>query len=676
MQQRRLSRGLALSAVTALGLTGLGTAPAHAAAPAVQMISIVNSGHLVSVKPDDSTYPETGVTLTAAVADPTATVAFEYNTDPSAADDANGWTSISAASPLGGYATTQWTPDPALVGTTVAVRVAATKDASTTYSTRRGVTITGPDSPKEAVELLGLFSSEAGFFTQPYASTGRTRTLASVAGTTSATSGSVALSWWRPSDGTFQGRVNAAVTEEQIKVSIGSPSTYAAGGSFAAALDITAFGPHTDDVLAVAAERDSDDVKPVSLRAQTISTVEVDASSTVGSSTTPVTVTVLDQDNSPIAGAEMRRSSDGGLVGYTDGRGSVVAHQPSGTGESYYANATDDDAYDGATDKVSSPVDVPAYVPVPTTTKAVLTQGVAFDDDEYADGDVALQVVDQEGKPFEGARDVSWALYPTGTTPPAPTMSTTDAHGRLVIPFDPAGPDGSYTLSYTTPSGAPVAQELSSEFVAGQAALALSPTRGSAGSGGTITYTGHLTVSGHAAPGRIVTLTYARGQELAPGLVADAGIVSGGSRTTSATVTTKADGTFTVLVSDPAEAGRPTETGGRLTAKAATVAGAANAEFGKGPGSVRLKLTGTSRGGAADKLVVDAPSSVPGETVRLFRKVGKGGWKAVLTRKLNRRGDVRITVSDTNGPAATRYKVQLVASKRVKSSTSNVRTLP
>ncbi|GAA1764992.1 hypothetical protein GCM10009795_009370 [Nocardioides hankookensis] len=680
MQPSILRRGLAVSAVSALAVTGLTMAPAHAVGPDVAFISIYNPTHRVSTRLDADT--SHSITLVAAADNSDSpTVSFEYNTDPAAGPATAGWTGIGVSPTYAnGIARAEWSPSN-LNGRSISVRLVAETVDGISYAIRNNVAVSGDSSAVNAVHLDSL---TGGYFVQPYADSSRTKTLKPVSGTTSATGGSVELSWWRASDDTFQGQTDAAVSPLDLKSS-GFPSTESvAGGEFNGALDISAYGADPGDLLLVGARRDTDDVSPpVTLYAQTLTA----ASATMDSPTstgTPVEIRATDQSMNPIAGAEVRRQSDGSLVGYTDGEGIAIAKQPNSSSETYYVNATDNNAYEGGTDQATSMVTTGAFTPTASDTEVRLADGDVFDDDEYAAGDVALQVVDQNGDPFTGVDQVSYTLYPTGTTPPAPTTASTDANGRLVVPFAPSGPDGEYTLEFTGPASTAFPAEHSQTFVAGQAALSLSPGSGVAASGGEITFKGSLAVDGSPLPGRAVAITYKRGVELVPGSGADAGMTGVGGAL-SATVTTGAKGTFTVTVDDPAEAGNPTETGGKLSAATAnnvasgesTVTGNAQestsstAEFGSGKGGVKVTLKGASKAGGPDKLAVVTPKSVQGEQVTVLRKVGKGKWTAVVTKRLGAAG-LKLALKDPNGAKVVLYKATIVTSDRVKSTTSKI----
>ena len=78
-----------------------------------------------------------------------------------------------------------------------------------------------------------------------------------------------------------------------------------------------------------------------------------------------------------VIGAEVRRSSDGKVVGYTGVDGYLAVDQASGTTDTYYVNTTDTDAYESEIDFMTEPVEVPAYVPVATATEAEFADGTS-----------------------------------------------------------------------------------------------------------------------------------------------------------------------------------------------------------------------------------------------------------------------------------------------------------
>jgi hypothetical protein len=468
--------------------------------------------------------------------------------------------------------------------------------------------------------------------------------------------------------------VDAAVRPFELKVGIGS--TAPGGGAYAADLDITAFGAAPGDAIAVAAELDTDEVNVTQLDALTIAGIEAYAQDVAAGQPTTVSITVFDGSSParPIPGAEVRRMTDGSLVGYTDARGRVQDTGIDGSLIDYYVNTTDTNAYQAGTD-FTDPTAV--YASTPSTVDPVLVDGRVFDDDEYADGDLAFQLVDAFQVPVPGA-NVEYRLYPTGSTPPATyTTTTSDSQGRARIAFAPQGPDGSYTMNYRLPA----TSDRTITFTAGDAGLVLTPAAGVASPGGQIGSTGALSVAGVPLSNRRVAATYTRGIELVPGTTADAALADGAARVLSLTSTTDPLGLVTYVVDDPTETPQGAETQGKLSlstiaaaAGGVTLSGnpaesaTATTTFGSTKGKAKVKLTGSSAG-AKDKLVVKGPDSIAGEKVTFFRVVG-GKLKKIKSKTLGKKGDTALKVKDTNGAGSTTYVVKLASSDRVQGSKS------
>ncbi|GAA1918995.1 hypothetical protein [Nocardioides hwasunensis] len=718
MQLSKLGQGLAVSAVSALVITGLAVSAAPATAADTAGVRLISQADgLASMRRDASNSVGLTVALTAQRLDPNATISFEVNANPVATDDDPGWTAVATSGETvhQPYTSVQWTPSTDLVGTRIALRAVATVPAGSgsvetrTYSTRRDVALTGAQSTTHAVSVgtspfddffIPIGPSfpvpSAGqighYFAQPYRDSGRTASLLRVYGTTSATSGTVELSAWNAADGAFRGQTNAAVSAATLKTN-GYSSTAVSGGSFRGLLDISGFDARSGDALAVRAARDTDAVLPVQLTAQRLTAISV-GEPYLGEEGASVTLTVLDQDSDSVPGAEVRRMSDGSLVDYTDINGQVSVSQPSSTSERYYANTTDNDAYEKRVDVATAPVRTPAPDAVATGTEAVFAHGPVFDDQEYRAGDIALQVLDQGGAPIRGQQQVTYSVRAAGAEPTAPTTVSTDLNGRVEIPFDPEAPDGEYVLSFTAPESAGGAEMTPVRFVAGDAELDLTPRAGTAPSGGRITYDGRLTVEGKPLPDHAIDLDYTRGTEEAPGTEADAALLVDGLRVLDAQTYSEDDGSFSVTVDDLAEAGGPAETGGRLTVATRDLGDLieATADFTAAPdttptptptptatpapvptptptptpvtdpakATVTLRLTGTDAGPARDRLRIAGSTEVAGQKVRIHVKGARGHWRSVKTLRLDERGNADVTLRDRNGDAVTHYRVRLL----------------
>lgn len=677
MPRLAVSRGLAVSAVGALAVSGLTSigAPAVAAGEGVAFVSLYNQGNDASVRADGY---DGGISLVAQRLDPAATITFEYNANPTAGDSAPGWTGIGSAAMTGDLGIFSWSPDASLVGREVAVRAVATGPGGTTYSTRRGVAVArdawGTESLTVGRQFLG--SSNFAYFQQPYASSGRTAARLAVRGLTSASDGTAQVGWWDPASQSLRGKTDAAVRPSEFKVSAGS---YAFGGSYSADLDITAFAPTPGKVIAVAAELDTDDVHVTPLDAQAISAITVVTPNVAAGQSVKVTVAVSDASSRPIAGAEVRRLSNGSLVGYTNGDGRVIDTATSGSVGSYYVNTTDNDAFEGGTDLSDAP---DPYSPGAALAFPSLRDGRVFDDQEYAAGDLSVRVDDSYQQPAPGT-NVEYRVYRTGTTPPGTyKTAVANAQGRAPLQFAPSGLDGSYTVDFHLPAQS----DRSFTFTAGDASFKVTPKTGKAAPGGQLGVTASLQIGNVPLSNRRVSAKYKRGPELVPGVSPDAGLLVGGKRVLSLTSGTDPLGLITYVVDDKQEKPQGAETGGRLSLSTVAAAGGgvgntgnpgesvkATTSFGSKKGKAKVKLKGSSAGGK-DTLTVKGPDSLRREKVTLFRVVG-GKLKKVTSKRLGKKGDTTLTVPDTNGGRPTTYVVKLASSVRVKGSKSKPLTL-
>ncbi len=695
-------RSLAATAVGALAVSGLALGPQPAGAIGPVVILLSQADRVASVRYDGT---DSAVQLTAHRLDPSTTIGFEFNRDPRAGNAADGWTAVSGAPTMtGAYAQQVWEPPAGLVG-----RVGGAaggrhrRRRQPSYSLRPNVVIAGPDDLEHSVSIGPGY---APFF--PHAAgrgLHRHRLLRAALRR---------LGPHRHHDGGLGhhhrrdrlGRADvlehrrtgpsaagsaAAVRPTSLKApDPDSGFTTTPGGAFAGVLDITPFAPAPGPCWpSPPSAAPTTSCPPRSYRQtdRVRADATPDASEVRAGERARVTVlSAFDSTSQPIAGAEVRRRSDSGLVGYTDGLGQVVARQPGGTTETYYVNTADSDAYTGGEDVQSSAVSIGTYTPVVTSLQLYSQDGLLFDRDEYTAGDLYLQVTDQQGRPFGEGEAVRFRSYRDGTTPPGYRTRTADSRGRVVVPFDSSVPAGDHRIDGRLASAAPSDPDQTVVLTIGDARLRLTPSESPVqrGIGGQIDYTGRLTMGGAPLTGRRISLRYLRGVEVVPGGRADAAVVQGRRRVLVRAVTTDDDGEFTFTVDDPARRPRASEIGGRLIAATANQPASATAvdgnagariisgtRFGTGRrGGVRVVLRGASNGARGDVLRVTAPTSVAGESVRLYR-TAPGGRSLLATRRLNRAGDLpRVVVADRNGRALTTYVVQLVPSRRVLGSSS------
>ncbi len=265
----------------------------------------------------------------------------------------------------------------------------------------------------------------------------------------------------------------------------------------------------------------SEDTEAFALYQQTITTVNAVAGSPPPvAPQVPVTVTVLDQNQRPIAGARVASST-----------GRHAAHERSGSGHLHpdrrlglllrrRHRATGYQANLG--DKRSNDVALGQYVPVASSLDADSSNGAAFDFNEYDADDITVQVKDQQGIDFGGQQRCSTTSpSPPSTAPPPRAASrhghrhtVTDANGSADIPLPTVTEGGTFTLfagvaaNPNTGNGAvPVSNVLT--FKAGDATLDFTNADpASAPAGGEIVVSGTLLLEdGTALAGRPIDLS-------------------------------------------------------------------------------------------------------------------------------------------------------------------------
>ncbi|MQW75766.1 hypothetical protein GHK92_07765 [Nocardioides sp. dk4132] len=572
MNSSGIKRGLAATAVSALAIAGLPLLASSASADtindqvtALELVS--QSSGEASVKNDGT---DSTIRLQAVAPASITSVTFQYKIGADWQDIAT----VSSRNDDGAFSQ-EWAPTGAIIGANVDLRVIGTPTGGTQQADDvTGLTITPAGGAVATVNLAA--GSALGVFQSPYGAGHNVI----VNGTTSLASGAVALK-------TGDAITDAAASATPATV---TPVRGATTGSFRGVLDISAdytYGATDQLLVGATVTGGSDHVEAYTLYKQAITTVTATASSTKveeGGEAT-VTVTVVDQNGAPIAGARVTSSADATAVETTDAAGQATFDQGPSTAY-YYADATNTAGYSaGAGDQKSADITVSEYVAAPATLSATSTDGAAFDRDEYAAGDLSVQVKDQEGanRAVPGqSLNYFWTVTPFDATAapvrvPATGTSTqaSSTAGRFDVTLPTGTPSGTYTLNAALGAdalgnGAIAAAEVLSVKV-GQASVVLTPAREqNVAAGGIATATGKVALEdGTVLANRSVDVTYAQGTTGSDS-AKDAGIVpaTGTGLVASRTFTTGADGTFEVKISDPAETPQRTELGGSLDAAA------------------------------------------------------------------------------------------------------------
>ncbi|WP_456696704.1 hypothetical protein [Aeromicrobium sp. P5_D10] len=272
-----------------------------------------------------------------------------------------------------------------------------------------------------------------------------------------------------------------------------------------------------------------------------------------------------------------------------------------------------------------------APAPAKLSLVASSNDGAAFDFDEYAAGDISVQVTDSiAGKiDVDDMQDLnfSWTVKPFGANAavvrvPATGTDTvaTDTNGEFAVPLPAGQGPGTYTLSAGLGPDASAAHGIGSAVLltvkAGDAEVTFSdasPLRAVAGSKQTIA--GALRLEdGTGLPGRLIDVDIDRGGA-GTDPQADAGFVPVLPDTApvdSLQVTTGAKGTFTAVLSDPVEDGQGTELGGTIEASTASTPDIGNADAGA---TLDIDLVSTTAPSGSTAVLADFGGGIPGLAV-------------------------------------------------------------
>lgn len=588
MRSSGIKKGLAVSAVSALAMTGATLLAAPANANPVTLganqtyIGIANN-EVLSVKGDGIT-PAGQVRLVAAA--PTAAqVQFSYN-------DGTNHVIATVQPDSEGLFSYDWTVPVSLIGGG-AITVTATQVDSNdvllnaTSQTATGVTVSGN-------------ADEVTLGSAPANGTGLWETAANdwrgvVSGSSSQSTGNITVQTYNPGPG-------------------GSVSVPATGGAFSAIADFgnypwSSASPAVDQSLVSGTTAAGDiDVHEYNLYKQTIGNVTASGSPSAvqtGQSST-VTIAATDQKGAPIAGAKVysfdpstAAPQAGTLVGTTNASGKVTTTVNAAGTYNYFVESYTTPTPGAYSAGVDYPVAVTIGSSVASNSSTTSKLGNAFDIDEAADssatGNFTETVLDQGGNPVQGKNVFyHWHYVPfTPTTTDKVTdfptqMGTTDANGKVALAFPTVGgtyQGGTFTLvgyaktTLTSPPQAPGDLVLNSYSVkVGQASVVWSTTENSGTSQvqsqSTQVLKGNLQLADGTVLtgiGRLVNIAWAPGSSdaiMAAVNAQPAGVTR--QSNTQAQVRTAADGSFSVALTDPTAANHPTSEQGTLTAAGVT----------------------------------------------------------------------------------------------------------
>ncbi|WP_110207989.1 Ig-like domain-containing protein [Nocardioides daejeonensis] len=535
-----IKRGLATVAVSALAVSGLAgfAGTAHAVSIDDQQAASADVNFYTQDGVGASTANDganTTVSLVAGASADVKKVRFTYSIGGGAAQE------IAVVDRVNGAFSTQWAPPQNVLGGNVELKAigldAAGNPIATAEDTNSNVAVAGAT---KAIAIAAAPGSEVGAYDTPG---GTTKVI--VSGTTdAAAAGDVSL------NGVELGQANNSGIKNFSGVQDLGNYTW----------DSTA--PIVDEAVLHAATNDSDDAVPVKLYKQTIaaSGVSVDAPAKAAGNSN-VTVSVTDQQGKPVAGA---------LV-YLDGAGAAV--QSNAKGQATFAGVTPaahsihvDVNGSGATFEpgvdIQKSFTIAAYTPALTTLTTTAAKPV-LDRDEITNATFKVVAKDQEGATMTGALPATmrgtWTLVPFDgtadlTAPASINLATGEVTGI------PTAKSGTATLNVRNeidgdpqPSNGDV-QAAALTVKVGEASIKWDAANNNvqAAAGTSVVVNGSITLEdGTALADRQANVTLVTGGDAAfaptasqpQGTVVTAGV---------ATVTTKADGTFAVKVTDPA----------------------------------------------------------------------------------------------------------------------------
>ncbi|MBM7507299.1 hypothetical protein JOE61_001113 [Nocardioides salarius] len=600
MNSSGIKRGLAGSAITALAISGLPFLASSASAAPLSAQADANDVELYTPASTASVSNDgvnNSVHLVANGGTGVQQIRFQYNPDENATAESTGWVNIATVSrSAAGHFTTEWTPAPALYNTDVAIR-ALGLGAGQAEGDNAEINQVTVSPTADSVDIANAPDSVVGVFQQNYTDEEQTALLGAVSGTTSDVTGAAGVEVTTP--------YNEASRSADVSgtVSGTTPRTWSAPADFTGYGTIDATNVADEALVIATVNGEGDDAEAVELNRQSIRTVTAaaDDATVIPGGSTDVTVTVLDAQSNPVVGAQVVPEGGAELddAVYTNSQGEAVFEglDSDANGETYafYVNVDDEDGYQNGKD-FRRTVTITEEAQTPTDLEATSTDGAAFDNDEYSEGDIFVTLTDQNDEPVAGqVVNYSWTFnaFPVAgeETPDAEvttgTTEATDEDGMAVIPL-PEGYDdqaGTYALTYYLNQDDTPGQgsgDLSGDALtlkAGEAELEFAQAN-AAPAGTNATFTASLELQdGTALAGRDVAFSLA--QDGTDVVVAPQEDQPEGTERISATQaedTTDAQGNVQVAVFDPANTTPRSELTADLTAETVTTEDIGNAD--------------------------------------------------------------------------------------------------
>jgi len=579
MNSSGMKRGLAVTAVSALALTGLALSPAQAQTvaqgePAFELYSQVTGQASTRFDGVNQTITLFAGSPSQIGGTPVNAVKFSYMKGATPVE-------IATVIPVGGVATMQWTPPSGAERNLItAVRAEALSNANAVLDSQDNPVTGANFATNEAYNLAGALRSEVGI----------------------SPDGTMVIKGTTTAANVFVQSFGPVGLGPNATAAMGDPDTNNIR-KFTAAVPVGGnnTGDAVDEVIVGAGQfGNSEDVNAYSAYEQSVTAVSVSPASAEvqqggADDDSKYVISATDQKGAPVHGLDVYESDATGAPTDGNGRdadGNAAAAGETGTDGKYTAvlresdidNGTDQDNasgvqathyvvdvnqdgnYDNGVDyrfKISQS----RYAPVATTVEMASSKGAALDDDETTNLEVLVK--DQKGNPVANDEVVISGTFvrkdtnPEQTIPFGPQAVTTGPNGKAEFPGVSSLNDEHVVLTlnaFANNNGTPQpdagdAQATPIKVVWNTSHIEWdNGSVAQAGKGSTTVQRGKFVQddTGTVLPGRTVAVDYnpADNSVLAPQAQQPAGTTRGSDTTASAV--TDAAGKFAVAVTDPA----------------------------------------------------------------------------------------------------------------------------